>query len=110
MHCLVIVRTSSGPKALEPRCFRAKRFSEVDSSCRLLILPLLPGSSKFESLIVSHHSRFTCECDKEEIYDDNDECQRSSRYVSFDKDDYMPHLSGDASATAMPLKNAFCAM
>ena len=26
--------------------------------------------SRFESLILSHHSRFTCECNKEEINDD----------------------------------------
>ena len=25
--------------------------------------------SRFESLIVSHHSRFTCECNKEDIND-----------------------------------------
>ena len=31
------------------------------------------GSSRFESLILSHHSRFTCECNKEEINDDNDD-------------------------------------
>ena len=45
---------------------------EVDSSCRLLIVPLFRGSSRFESLILSHHSRFnvTCECNKEEINDD----------------------------------------
>ena len=32
------------------------------------------GSSRFESLILSHHSRFNvaCECNKEEINDDDD--------------------------------------
>ena len=32
------------------------------------------GSSRFESLILSHHSRFnvTCECNKEEINDDDE--------------------------------------
>ena len=31
------------------------------------------GSSRFESVILSHHSRFkiTCECNKEEINDDD---------------------------------------
>ena len=34
----------------------------------LLIVPLFRGSSRFESLIVSHHSRYkvTCECNKED--------------------------------------------
>ena len=45
----------------------------VDSRCRLLIVPLCRGSSRFESLILSHHSRFTCECTKEEINDDDDD-------------------------------------
>ena len=39
-------------------------------SCRLLIVPFFRGSSRFESLIVSHHSRFTCECNRKEINDD----------------------------------------
>jgi len=39
-------------------CSRAKRVPEVDSSCRLLIVPLFRGSSRLESLILSHHSRF----------------------------------------------------
>ena len=30
---------------------------------------------RFESLIVSHHSRFTCECTKEEIKDDDDDAR-----------------------------------
>jgi len=29
------------------------------------------GSSRFESLILSHHARFTCECSKEDINDDS---------------------------------------
>jgi len=72
---IVIVRTSGGPKALEPSCSRAKRVPEVDSSCRLLIVPLFRGSSRFESLILSHHSRFnvTCECNTEESNDDGDD-------------------------------------
>jgi len=32
---------------------------------------------RFESLIVSHHSRFTCECNKEDINDDDDDAQRA---------------------------------
>ena len=41
-----------------------------------LIVPLFRGSSRFESLILSHHSRFnvTCECGKEETNDDDDSC------------------------------------
>ena len=41
----------------------------------LLTVPLFRGSSRFESLLLSHHSRFkvTCECNKEESnYDDDD--------------------------------------
>ena len=51
-----------------------RRVPEVDSSCRLLIVPLFRGSSRFESLVLSHHSRFnvTCECNTEEINDDDD--------------------------------------
>ena len=36
-------------------------------------MPLFRGSSRFESLILSHHSRFTCECNKEEINDKYDD-------------------------------------
>ena len=43
---------------------------ESDGSCRLLIVPHFRGSSRFESL---HHSRFTYECNKEEIDDDDDD-------------------------------------
>ena len=52
----------------------SKRIPEVDSSCRLLIVPLFRGSSRFVILILSHHSRFNvaCECNKEEINDDDD--------------------------------------
>ena len=48
--------------------------SSVDSSCRLLIVPLFRGSSRFESLILSHHSGFSvaCECNEEDINDDDD--------------------------------------
>ena len=41
-------------------------------------MPLFRGSSRFESLILSHHSRFTSECNKEEINDDDDACCRGS--------------------------------
>ena len=52
---------------------KAKRVPEVDSSCRLSIVSLFRGSSRFESLILSHHFRFnvTCERNKEEIDDDD---------------------------------------
>ena len=36
-------------------------------------MPLVRGSSGFESLILSHHSRFTCECNQEEIDEDDDD-------------------------------------
>ena len=46
---------------------------EVDSSCRLFIVPLFRGSSRFESSILSHHSRrVTCECHTEDIKDDDE--------------------------------------
>jgi len=47
--------------------------AEVDSSCRLLIVPLFRGISRCESLILSHHLRFTCECNQEELDDDDDD-------------------------------------
>ena len=43
---------------------------EVDSSCWPLIVPLFRGRRSFESLILSHHSRFTRECHKELMNDD----------------------------------------
>ena len=36
---------------------RTRRVPDVDSNCRLLIVPPFRGSSRFESLILSHHSR-----------------------------------------------------
>ena len=52
-----------------------ERVPKVDSSCRLLIVPLFIGSSRFESLMLSHHSRYkvTCECSEEDINDDDDD-------------------------------------
>ena len=46
---------------------------QIGSSCRLLIVPLFRGRSRFENLILSHHSRFTCECNTEDINDDVNE-------------------------------------
>ena len=45
---------------------RSRLSRAVDGNCRLLILPLFRGSSRFESLILSHHSRrkVACECDE----------------------------------------------
>ena len=42
------------------------RTPEVDSNCRILIVTLFRGSSRFESLILSHHSRrrVACECNE----------------------------------------------
>ena len=39
-------------------------------------MPLFRGSSRFESLILSRHSKFTCQCNQEEINDDDDERRR----------------------------------
>ena len=52
---------------------RLLRVAGVESRCRLLIVPLLRGSSRFQSSILSHHVRFKCGFDKEEVHDD-DEC------------------------------------
>ena len=40
-------------------------------------MPLFRGSSRCESLILSHRSRFTCECNKEEIDDDDNETRKA---------------------------------
>ena len=40
--------------------------------CKILIVPSFRGSSRFESLIISRHSRFTCECNQEEMNNDDD--------------------------------------
>ena len=39
---------------------------DVDNNCRRLIVPLFRGSSRCESLILSHHSRrkVACECNE----------------------------------------------
>ena len=42
------------------------------------IEPLFRGSSSIESLIVSHHSRFTCEYNKEDV-DHDDDADRAER-------------------------------
>ena len=38
-------------------------------------MPLFRGNSRFESLLLSHHSRYnvTCECNEEDIDDDDDD-------------------------------------
>ena len=58
-------------------CSRAKRVPEVGSSCRIFLVPLFRGSSRFESLILSHHSRFNVKhvtLNKDEINDENRGC------------------------------------
>jgi len=56
--------------------------------------PSLLDSSRFESLILSHHSRFTCECNnKEDINDDDDDDAAAS------------HLA--LRLTLLPLPSAF---
>jgi len=47
--------------------------SESRERVASLAVPLFRCSSSFESLILSQHSRFTCECNKEEINDDDDD-------------------------------------
>jgi len=42
-------------------------------------VPLFRVSRRFKSWIISHHSRFTCECNEEEISDDDRESRRCSR-------------------------------
>ena len=66
VHCIEIVRTSGGHKDLEPRCSGSQRVPEVGSNCRLLIVPLFRGSSRFDFLILSHPSRkkVACECNE----------------------------------------------
>ena len=59
---------------------RSQRVPKVDSICRLLIVPLFRGSSRFESLILSQHfRRVTCECDEEDVNDDDDDESRSRK-------------------------------
>ena len=53
-------------------CSRANRVAKVDSSCRLFIVPLFRGSRRFESFILSHHSRFTCESNNKHKINDDD--------------------------------------
>ena len=56
-----------------------------DSSCRLLIVSFFRGRSRVESLVLSHHSRFTWGCNEEEINEDDDvgggACGRWARRV-----------------------------
>ena len=44
----------------------------VDPPHNLCMQFAVSGSTSFESLILSHHSRLTCECDKEKIDDGGD--------------------------------------
>ena len=55
-----------------PHMFWRLSFTTV-SSFRLSIVPLFRGSSRLESLILSYHSRFACECNKEESIDKKDD-------------------------------------
>ena len=63
----------------DPSCSRTKRVPEVDIGCRFLIVSLVRGSSRFESLISSHHFSVACECNEEGINGDDDECRRTRR-------------------------------
>ena len=44
--------------AIAEREEELEKVQEVDSRCRLLLVPLFCGSSRFESLILSYHFRF----------------------------------------------------
>ena len=60
-----------GSNSLKPSCSRPKRVPDVDSSCRLLIVPPFRVSSRFESFY--HTTRkVTCECNEEDTNDDDD--------------------------------------
>jgi len=53
---------------------------------------LFRGSSRFESLILSHHSRFTCKCNKEDTNDDDDaQPARAAVKAAVER-----HLAGDS--------------
>jgi len=62
-------------------------------------MALFRDSSRFESLIVSHHLRFTCECNKEENDNDDDDAggapieEFSLRGAAFSIGDNVPPLS-----------------
>ena len=53
----------------------------LNGSGRLLIVPLFRGSSRFESLILSHHSRYkvTCECNEKDEAEPSRITQRKAR-------------------------------
>ena len=60
--------------SLKPSCSRPKRVPDVDSSCRLLIVPPFCVSSRFESFY--HTTRkVTCECNEEDTNDADDDSQ-----------------------------------
>ena len=52
------------------RCERVRESESVSARVAGRSIGVPVGSSRFESLILSHHSRFACECNKEEINDD----------------------------------------
>ena len=70
---------------------RASSVRRTDGSCRLLIVPLFRGSSRFERLILSHHSRHkdTCEGNEE---DSNDDYDATTQLVQSLKDAKVAHL------------------
>jgi len=43
------------------------------------------GIRRFERCILSHHSRFTCECNKEDINDDDDDWEGRPRRGGWSK-------------------------
>jgi hypothetical protein len=61
-----------------------KGIPEVDSSCRLLIVPLFRGSSSFESLTSSHPGfSVKCECNGEEINDGDESLAHLLEFAFF---------------------------
>jgi len=75
-----------------------------DSTFRLLIVPLFRGSSRFESWIASHHSKFNvaCECNEEESNDDDEYW----KLLVTEFDEGGGRLSGDRrwSTSTIPLR------
>ena len=75
------------------------RVSQVDCRCRLLIVPLFRGSSRFESLILSHLSRFTCECNEEDINDDDEStCPEAHDFSEFNVSGQRNHLDDNVDS------------
>ena len=51
----------------------SSRRPSAEKACGVTSSGFARACSRFESLILSHHSRFTCKCNKEDITDDDDD-------------------------------------